>query len=150
VLRRERRTLHEAREQELRDLGGILLEMFKQNRFRQELLEEHCERLLEIDRRLFEIDSLLSALRRGLPPGRCACGAPLVWGSHFCANCGRSLGDEPVVACDLCGHALAAGAAFCSNCGTAVAEPPLETIDVEPREIAAADAERVEPEVAEG
>jgi len=53
---------------------------------------------------------------------RCTCGAPIVWGSHFCANCGRPVGAEPVVSCPNCGNALAADAQFCANCGTPVPE----------------------------
>jgi predicted amidophosphoribosyltransferase len=48
---------------------------------------------------------------------RCACGAPLVWGAHFCANCGRPVGEAAVVACAYCGNPLPAEATFCSNCG---------------------------------
>ena len=47
------------------------------------------------------------AAARRAPPARCECGAPLLWGSHFCANCGRPVGAEPVVACANCGHPLA-------------------------------------------
>ena len=49
---------------------------------------------------------------------RCTCGAPIQWGSHFCANCGRPVGEEPVVACPNCGTAIPADAQFCANCGT--------------------------------
>jgi predicted amidophosphoribosyltransferase len=42
------------------------------------------------------------------------------WGSHFCANCGRPVGVEPVVACEGCGHPLPADASFCANCGRAL------------------------------
>ena len=51
---------------------------------------------------------------------RCTCGAPIQWGSHFCANCGRPVGEEPVVSCPNCGTALPADAQFCANCGTPV------------------------------
>ena len=43
-------------------------------------------------------------------PTTCDCGAPIPWGSHFCANCGRPVGAEPVVACEGCGHPLPADA----------------------------------------
>jgi hypothetical protein len=119
VLRREKRTLQKAREAELRDLGGLLLEMYRQDDFREDLLQERCAGLLELDERLFEVDGLLAALRRGLPPGRCPCGAPLPWNSHFCANCGRPAG-EPVVTCRRCGGPLAADASFCPRCATPV------------------------------
>ena len=48
-------------------------------------------------------------------PTTCECGAPVPWGSHFCANCGRPVGAEPVVACEGCGHPLSADATFCAQ-----------------------------------
>jgi hypothetical protein len=124
VLRREKKALQRARETELRDLGGLLLEMYRQDDFREDLLQEGCARLLELDERLFEVDGLLAALRRGLPPGRCTCGAPLLWNSHFCANCGRPAG-EAVVACRRCGGPLAADTSFCPRCATPVRDDTL-------------------------
>lgn len=124
-MRRERRALLRAREERLRDLGGLMLEMFRRDQFRQDLLIERCEELLTLDERLQELDTLLAATvsaRRPAPPARCACGAPLVWGSHFCANCGRPVSaTPPVIACADCGSALPADAKFCAVCGQAVA-----------------------------
>ena len=59
--------------------------------------------------------SAVASARRA--PSTCECGAPVPWGSHFCANCGRPVGGEPVVACQDCGHPLPADAKFCANCG---------------------------------
>jgi membrane protease subunit (stomatin/prohibitin family) len=115
-----------AREERLRDLGGLMLEMFRRDQFRQDLLVERCDELVALDERLQELDTLLAATvsaRRPAPAARCACGAPIVWGSHFCANCGRPVtATPPVVACAKCGTALAADAKFCAVCGEAVAE----------------------------
>ena len=115
-----------AREERLRDLGGLMLEMFRRDQFRQDLLVERCDELVALDERLQELDTLLAAnvsARRPAPPARCACGAPIVWGSHFCANCGRPVtATPPVVACAQCGTALAAEAKFCAVCGEAVGE----------------------------
>jgi Double zinc ribbon len=109
-----------AREERIRDLGGLMLEMYRRDQFRQDLLVEQCLEIVSVEERLGEIDTLLeasiSARRQGLGV-RCECGAPIVWGSHFCANCGRPVGDEPVVACPSCGSALPADAKFCANCG---------------------------------
>jgi len=123
-LRRERRALVRVREERLRDLGGLMLEMYRRDQFRQELLVERCDELVALDDRLQELDTLLAATvsaRRAAPAARCACGAPIVWGSHFCANCGRPVAaTPPVVACSKCGTALAADAKFCAVCGQAV------------------------------
>jgi hypothetical protein len=119
-LRRERRTLLRLREQRIRDLGGLVLEMYRRQAFRQDLVDEQCAELVSIEDRLHELEALLAAavsVRRAAPAARCECGAPILWGSHFCANCGRSLGTRPVVACSSCGSALPAGAQFCAACG---------------------------------
>ena len=106
-----------------------MLEMFRRDQFRQDLLVERCDELLALDDRLQEVDTLLAAsvsARRPAPPARCACGAPIVWGSHFCANCGRPVAaTPPVVSCVKCGAAVAADAKFCAVCAEPVsAEQP--------------------------
>ena len=91
-LRRERRALLRLREQKLRDLGGLSLEMYRRDRFREDLLLERCAELIGLEARIHELDVLLGAAQRapGVPKtSRCECGAPLLWGSRFCATCGR-------------------------------------------------------------
>lgn len=119
-LRRERKALVRAREERLRDLGGLLMEMYRQDSFREHLLYEHCAEVAGIEERLLEIELLLDARRP--PAARCECGAPIFWGSHFCANCGRPVG-EALRACRSCGRALPAAAGFCPGCGAPAGEP---------------------------
>ncbi len=88
VLRRERRLLLKAREDALRDLGGLAVEMYRRGGFRDDLLAERCASIVGIDARLAEIESMLHGSRH---VARCECGAPILRGSHFCPNCGRSL-----------------------------------------------------------
>jgi hypothetical protein len=128
VIRRERRLLERVREEKLRDLGGLMLEMYRRDTFREDLLADRCSELLGLDSRLHELDEMLAAARRRVPAGRCECGAPLPWGSHFCPNCGRPAGS-PVVACPECEHPLPADAHFCANCGAVAGfdeEPAVE------------------------
>jgi predicted amidophosphoribosyltransferase len=102
-----------------------MLEMYRRDQFKQDLLIEQCLEVISIEERLREIDELLEAnveQRRQGVGVRCTCGAPIVWGSHFCANCGRPVGEEPVVSCPNCGRALPADAEFCAHCGTPVPE----------------------------
>jgi hypothetical protein len=96
LLRRERRALIKAREDEQRELGGLLVEMYRRGGFREDLLAERSATIVGIDARLAEIEGLLSG--SGNIP-RCECGAPILRGSHFCPNCGRSLpgGDADAV-----------------------------------------------------
>jgi hypothetical protein len=88
VLRRERRALLKARDDVLRDLGGLLVEMYRRGGFREDLLAERAATVVGIDARLAEIGDLLHGPRR---LARCECGAPILRGSHFCPNCGRTL-----------------------------------------------------------
>jgi hypothetical protein len=120
VLRRERRGLLEFREERLRDLGGLLLEMFRRNRFREDLIRERCEELITVDEHLATIDALLGVTWTVPEPLRCACGATLADNAHFCAACGRAIG-EASRPCSTCGHALPADAVHCLRCGAEVA-----------------------------
>jgi hypothetical protein len=97
-LRRERRLLLVAREGKLRDLGGLMLEMYRRDQFRQDLLVDRCVELVQLEERLAELDALLTAAvsrGRARPAARCECGAPVFWGSKFCAQCGRPVGAAP-------------------------------------------------------
>jgi hypothetical protein len=137
------------REGKLRDLGGLMLEMFRRDRFREDLLRERCTELLELDARLYEIDALLEAIRRRVPPARCECGAPLLWGSHFCPNCGRPAGDHPVIACALCNHPLPADARYCAECGAPSGTEAPRKQEQQPAAEADAPAEPEQEPVAE-
>src|SRR5919206_3783642 len=61
VLRRERRAFGSLREQRIRDLGGLVLEMYRQDRFRQDLVYEQAAEVVAIEERLYEVDRLLLA-----------------------------------------------------------------------------------------
>ncbi len=116
VLRRERRALLRYREERLRDLGGLLLEMFRRDRFREDLVRERCEELLEIDDHLAAVDSLLGLSWARPEQASCACGASIPADAQFCAACGRSFG-EASRQCAACRSALPGDATFCSRCG---------------------------------
>jgi hypothetical protein len=95
LLRRERRNLLRLREQRVRDLGGLVLEMYRQDRFRQDLIYEQAAEIVGIEERLFQIDELLAAAStRGRPVEHCArCGAPLLPAARFCPNCGQAAAE---------------------------------------------------------
>ena len=88
LLRREQKALLREREARLRDLGGLLVEMYRRGAFREDLLAQGCAEVVGIDARLNDIDDALHADRRA---PRCECGAPVLRGSHYCPNCGRQL-----------------------------------------------------------
>ena len=90
LLRRERRELLHLREERLRDLGGLVAELYRRGApFREDLLSEGCSQVVGIDARIAEIDDILSSNRAA-----CTCGAPIIRGSHFCPNCGRALDER--------------------------------------------------------
>ena len=100
-LKRERKALLVVREERLRDLGGLALEMYKRDRFNAGLVVERCAELVAIEARVQEIDVLLDGtvqLRRSGIRTICACGAPLLLGARFCATCGRPAGGGPPAA----------------------------------------------------
>ena len=99
-LKRERKALLQVREERLRDLGGLALEMYKRDRFSAGLVVERCAELVAIEVRVQEIDTLLDGtarVRRGGGGAVCICGAPLLLGAQFCATCGRAVGGTPAL-----------------------------------------------------
>ncbi|HVD12757.1 MAG TPA: zinc ribbon domain-containing protein [Gaiellaceae bacterium] len=133
ALRRERRAIVKAREERIRHLGGLTLEMYRRSNFRDQLLIEQCREIVALEQRLHELDSMLEAVATaGRAPTTCECGAPVPWASHFCANCGRPVGKEAVVACEGCGHPLPADASFCANCGRATETSDETASEAEP------------------
>lgn len=123
ALHDRRRRLIGAREGALRDLGGLMLEMYKRNRFREELLLDKCEEVLSIevevahiDQKLFQLTPANSSGQR--PIGRCECGSPIHPGQNFCGVCGRSFATlTQSRTCERCGTGLRPGDSFCSVCG---------------------------------
>jgi hypothetical protein len=136
-LRRERRELAWRREIEMRDVGGLAVEMVRRDRWKPELLISRAGEVLTVEHRMHELDSLLAvevAARNFPNVAHCKCGAPLLPGVHFCSHCGRPAATAPpVVTCAHCGQPLPAEANFCGFCGnTAAAEeyaPAVETLD---------------------
>jgi hypothetical protein len=71
--------------------------MVRRDAFREDLVYQQCAELIGIEERIQELDALLAtatAVRRTPPAARCSCGAPILWGSHFCANCGRAVATD--------------------------------------------------------
>jgi hypothetical protein len=95
-LRRERRALLILRDERLRELGGLTLEMYRRDHFNETLILERCAELVAIEARASEIDALLQGARglRRQGSAICECGAPLLMGARFCPSCGRSLVED--------------------------------------------------------
>jgi rubrerythrin len=92
-LRRERRALLHVREERIHALGGIVLEMYRQDDFRQDVLHDQAAAIVALEERVREVDRLLAA-RTGRTRAaiRCRrCGTPLHAGARFCPSCGQPL-----------------------------------------------------------
>jgi hypothetical protein len=127
---RDLRRLLREREQRLRDLGGLALEMVRHDRVRPELIAERGRDVLALEARIRHLGELHEEALRSQPePAEaCACGAPAQQGARFCASCGRPVaGAWALLECRMCGRPLAADSNFCSFCGTS-----LETEEIEP------------------
>ena len=76
-----------------------MLEMYRRDQFRQDLLVDRCAELQQLEERLAELDTLLAAaVSRGhtRPAARCGtCGSPIFWGAKFCGQCGRPVAAAP-------------------------------------------------------
>ena len=94
-LRRERRALLLLREERLRELGGLTLEMYRRDHFNEQLVVERCAELVAIETRISEIDALVSGLGlRRRQQAICTCGAPILVGARYCPSCGRALDGD--------------------------------------------------------
>ncbi|MFL5938366.1 MAG: zinc ribbon domain-containing protein [Gaiellaceae bacterium] len=92
-LRRERRALLHYREERIRELGGLMLEMYRQDDVRQDVLHEQAAAIVALEDRVREVDRLLAArTSSGRARVRCSrCGTPLHSGARFCPSCGQPL-----------------------------------------------------------
>lgn len=93
-VRRERRALVRERERRIRDLGGLMLEMYRRNQFREDLIVEHCAQAMGIENRIHELEAILARAKSGgraAPGPRCSCGAPILYGASFCFACGAAV-----------------------------------------------------------
>ena len=92
-LRRERRSLLLVREERIHALGGLILEMYRQDDFRQDVLHDQAAAIVALEERVREVDRLLAArTSRTRSAIRCSrCGTPLHAGARFCPSCGQPL-----------------------------------------------------------
>src|SRR4051795_694663 len=92
-LRRESRALLRYREGRIRELGGLMLEMYRQDDVRQDVLHEQAAAIVSLEARVHEVDRLLAArTSRTRARVRCGrCGTPLHSGARFCPSCGQAL-----------------------------------------------------------
>jgi hypothetical protein len=109
-LRRRVRFLRKQRELQLRDLGGLIFDMYRFGSKRQDLVREKLREMFAADRELREFEHLLGEragtldVREAGVGGACPrCLTLYSTEAHFCSNCGRALG-EPAQDTDVVEH----------------------------------------------
>ena len=100
-VRRRLRYLRRLRELQLRDLGGLVFELRRFGRHREDLVAAKVTQLATTDEELRHLEEVLRArrafteLREPGIGGACpACGALHGSADHYCSNCGRPLGSS--------------------------------------------------------
>ncbi len=129
-LRKERRRLLKAREQAVRDLGGLTLEMVRLDTFKPDLLMRRARDILGLEASAHDVEDTLAEAKRSIPsPGigataPCTCGAANEPSASFCRDCGRALTpDAGTRRCNRCASTLPGDAAFCPCCGVGTETP---------------------------
>lgn len=80
-----------------------------------EQYRESVSEILGCERRIHEYEDRLEELTR---KKNCSyCGAELVDGAGFCAQCGKKVVRETVKKCPSCGGKIEEGDLFCAGCG---------------------------------
>jgi hypothetical protein len=100
-LRRQVRFLRKQRELQLRDLGGLIFDMYRFGSKRQELVREKLRLMFEADRELREFEAMLGGRRAALEVrepgvgGSCPrCLTLYSTDAHYCWRCGLALTEE--------------------------------------------------------
>jgi hypothetical protein len=109
-LRRRVRFLRKQRELQLRDLGGLIFDMYRFGSKRQDLVRDKLRQMFAADRELRELEQLLGEQRRSLEIREAGVGG----------------------ACPRCLALHSSEARFCSSCGLAVAPDDDTGAVVEP------------------
>jgi hypothetical protein len=109
-LRRRVRFLRKRRELELRDLGGLIFDMYRFGSKRQDLVRDKLQSMFAADRELREFEHLLAGRQRRVNLREAGVGG----------------------ACPRCQQLYSTDAQFCSNCGETVTDATQPDLVVEP------------------
>jgi hypothetical protein len=100
-LRRQVRFLRKQRELQMRDLGGLIFDMYRFGSKRQDLVREKLRLMFEADRELREFEAMLGGRRAPLEVrepgvgGSCPrCLTLYSTDAHYCWRCGLALTEE--------------------------------------------------------
>ena len=100
-LRRQVRFLRKQRELQMRDLGGLIFDMYRFGSKRQDLVREKLRLMFEADRELRAFEAMLGGRRRSLEVrepgvgGSCPrCLTLYSTDAHYCWRCGLALTEQ--------------------------------------------------------
>jgi len=100
-LRRQVRFLRKQRELQMRDLGGLIFDMYRFGSKRQDLVREKLRLMFEADRELRAFEAMLGGRRRALEVrepgvgGSCPrCLTLYSTDAHYCWRCGLALTEQ--------------------------------------------------------
>ena len=134
-LRRRLRYLRRVRDLQLRDLGGLVYETYRQKRPRQDLVDRKVGVLAATDSELSGLEVALDdrkPLRELRIPGiggECPrCGEVYASAARFCSNCGAGLASEAQAALGQFGGAPAAAPGTTPGPGGAPAAAPAASV----------------------
>ena len=123
-LRRRVRFLRKRREIELRDLGGLIFDMYRFGSKRQDLVRDRLQDMFSADRELREFEHLLGRRQRRVNLREAGVGG-------MCPHCQQLYSTE---------------AKFCSRCGQNLSDGARADVVVEPRMEPAPAAQAYEPQ----
>ena len=123
-LRRRVRFMRKRRELELRDLGGLIFDMYRFGSKRQDLVRDKLQEMFSADRELREFEHLLGGRQRQINLREAGVGG-------MCPRCQQLYSTE---------------AKFCSRCGQNLSDGARAGVVVEPRTAPAPAARAYEPE----
>ena len=103
----------EKRQKAVARLGELYYRQIKGNP--PEQYGEPVAEILGCERRIHEYEDRLEELTR--KKKCCYCGAEMVEGATFCAQCGKKAVRDTVRKCPACGGKIEEGDKFCAGCG---------------------------------
>jgi hypothetical protein len=132
-LRNQLRTLEKDKDDRLRDLGRMVYDMVRLDKYQPQEVSEFCRKIGDIDRQIVLVEeeikraqALSSQSGQESFIATCDCGAGLSANQKFCGVCGREVSGLTVQPehspdksrlCSSCGSEIKTEAKFCGKCG---------------------------------
>ena len=132
-LRNQLRIQEKEKDDRLKDLGRLVYDMVRQDKYNPQEVSEFCQKIGEVDRQIVlveeeirKVQALSSQSGQESFITTCDCGAGLSANQKFCGGCGRDVSgltaqadrpQEETSRCSSCGSEIKTAAKFCGKCG---------------------------------